>query len=89
MQTRRILSDSNISTKRQISFILGALQGGSASAILASFGPNGPPVDLAIDIFWSQLDAIFAPEESNFQRDNRFKAFKFGEFSSIAIYLER
>ena len=89
MQTNRILKDSNISSKRQISFILGALQGGSAAAILASWGPDGPPSDLAIESFWAHLDSLFAPEESNFQRDNRFKAFKLGDFSSIALFLER
>ena len=36
MQTSRILKDSNVSPQRQISFVLGALQGGSASAVLAS-----------------------------------------------------
>ena len=55
MQTNRILKDSNISSKRQISFILVALQGGSAAAILASWGPDGPPSDLAIGKFLGTL----------------------------------
>ena len=89
MQSSRLLRDSNVSERRQISFILGALQGGSASAVLASWGPDGPPADLTIDVFWSTLDQLFAPEESNFHRDNRFKMFKLSDFSSISLYLER
>ena len=62
---------------------------GSASAILASWGPDGPPPDTEIESFWAHLDSLFAPEESNFQRDNRFKAFKLGDFSSVSLFLER
>ena len=87
MQTSRILKDSNVLPQRQISFVLGALQGGSASAVLASWGPDGPPSDMAIDIFWATLDSLFSPEESNFHRDNRFKAFKLADFQSISLYL--
>ena len=85
MQTRRKLKDSNISVdKRQISFIsLGALQGGSASAILANWRPDGPPSDITIENWWKALDTIFGPEESNFDRDNRFKRFKLGDFPSV------
>ena len=89
MQTSRILKDSNILPQRQISFILGALQGGSSSAILASWGPDGPPPDTEIKSFWAHLDSLFAPEESNFQRENRFKAFKLGDFSSVSLFIER
>ena len=89
MQTGRILKDSNVSPQRQISFVLGALQGGSASAVLSSWGPDGPPSDMAIDVFWATLDSLFSPEESNFHRDNRFKAFKLADFQSISLYLER
>ena len=89
MQSSRLLRDSNVSEKRQISFILGALQGGSASAVLASWGPDGPPAELSIGDFWATLDQLFAPEESNFHRDNRFKMFKLSDFSSISLYLER
>ena len=35
------------------------------------------------------MDNFFEPEESNFDRDNRFKRFKLGDFPSIASYLER
>ena len=72
MPTRRMLKDSNISEKRQVSFVLSALQGGSASAVLASWGPEGPPSDISIRSFWDTLDTLFAPEESNLNRDNRF-----------------
>ena len=89
MQSSRLLRDSNVSEKRQISFILGALQGGSASAVLASWGPDGPPAELSIGDFWATLDQLFAPEESNFHRDNRFKMFKLSDFPSISLYLER
>ena len=89
MQTSRILKDSNVLPHRQISFVLGALQGGSASAVLSSWGPDGPPADMAINVFWATLDALFSPEESNFHRDNRFKAFKLADFQSISLYLER
>ena len=89
MQTSRLLRDSNVSPKRQISFILGALQGGSASAVFASWGPDEPPAEMAIEAFWLTLDQLFAPEESNFHRDNRFKMFKLSDFPSISLYLER
>ena len=89
MQTRRMLKDSNISEKRQVSFVLSALQGGSASAVLASWGPEGPPSDISIGSFWNTLDTLFAPEESNLDRDNRLKRFKLGDFPSIEMYLER
>ena len=86
---QRLLRDSNVSPKRQISIILGALQGGSASAVPASWGPDGPSADLKIDAFWSTLDQLFAPEESTFHRDNRVKMFNLNDFSSISLYLER
>ena len=89
MATRRMLKDSNISEKRQVSFVLSALQGGSASAILASWGPEGPPSDISIGNFWNTLDTLFAPEESNLDRDNRLKRFKLGDFASIEMYLVR
>ena len=54
MATRRMLKDSNISEKRQVSFVLSALQGGSASAVLAR-GPEGPPSDISIGSFWKTL----------------------------------
>ena len=89
MQSSILLRDSNVSEKRQISFILNALQGGSASAILTSWGTDGPPAEISIGDFWVTLDQLFAPEESNFHRDNRFKMFKLNDFSSISLYLER
>ena len=47
MQVKRMLSASNISVDRQSAFILGALTGESLGEILAYFGPNGPPDDIA------------------------------------------
>ena len=62
MQTRRILKDSNLTDERQISFVMGALQGGSIDAVIASFGGDGPPV-MSIINWWAHLDIIFAPVE--------------------------
>ena len=47
MQVRRMLLASNIPVERQSAFILGALTGESLGEILAYFGPNGPPGDIA------------------------------------------
>ena len=88
MQTRRILKDINLTSKRQISFIMGALQGGSIEAVIASFGVDGPP-EMTIINWWAHLDILFAPVESDFYRNNRFKAFKLDDFPSIALFLER
>ena len=41
------------------------------------------------DMIWQSLNTLFAPEESNLDRDNRFKRFKLGDFASIELYLER
>ena len=88
MQTRRILRDSNLTDERQISFVMGALRGGSIDAVIASFGGDGPPAMTIIN-WWAHMDVLFAPVESDFDRNKRFIAFKLDDFPTVALYLER
>ena len=89
MQVRRMLAASNIPGERQSAFILGALAGGSLGEILAYFGPNGPPDDIAPADLWPILTSIFTGGELTTDRDNHFARVKLGNFGSIAAFQEQ
>ena len=89
MQVRRMLSSSNIPAERQSAFILGALTGGSLGEILAYFGPNGPPEDIAPGDLWPIITSIFASVELTTDRDNRFAKVKLENFSSVVAFQEQ
>ena len=89
MQVKRMLSASNISVDRQSAFILGALTGESLGEILAYFGPNGPPDDIAPADLWPILSSIFASVELTPDRDNRFARVKLVNFGSVKEFQEQ
>ena len=86
MQVRKMLAASNIPGERQSAFILGALAGGSLGEILAYFGPNVPPDDIAPNDLWPILTSIFASVELITDRDNRFARVKLGNFGSVTAF---
>ena len=89
MQVKRMLSASNIPVDRQSAFILGALTGESLGEILAYFGPNGPPDDIAPADLWPILSSIFASVELTTDRDNRFARVKLVNFGSVKAFQEQ
>ena len=89
MQAKRMLASSNIPVDRHAAFILGALTGGSLVEILAYFGPDGPPADIAPANLWTILTNIFTSVELTPDRDNRFAKVKLENFSSVAAFQEQ